>query len=291
MKLIPGLRGKSTLTAGQHAVITGGSSGLGLDVALRLAERGIRTTLVARDRDKLDKAQAAIRAAVPSTDVRVVAADVSDGAGLEKAFAELVAETGAIDILINSAGILREGYFEKLAAADFRDIMDINFFGTLNAVRAALPHLKASKGRIVNIASVAGLTGAFGYTAYCASKHALVGFTEALRYELEPQGVRVHLVCPAEFDSPMVDALDRTRTPENREHTLTIPKLPVGQIAAELIDGVNADHARIVPGRLTRVIVGAQRLAPTVVGAVARRRIARVYRGPGSSTATTRAVD
>ena len=158
--------------------------------------------------------------------------------------------------------------------------MDINFFGTVNAVRAALPHLKASKGAVVNIASLAGLSGVFGYTSYCASKHAVVGFSNSLRLELEPQGVRVHVVCPGEFDSPMVDVLDQSRTQENRENAMMLPKLGVDVIADDTIRGIESNQDLIIPGRPQRLSATAQRLAPGLVKSLTKRRVAKVYVGP-----------
>ncbi|WP_020667669.1 SDR family NAD(P)-dependent oxidoreductase [Amycolatopsis nigrescens] len=263
-----------------QAVITGGSSGLGLELAVRLASRGTHTTLVARDPERLEEAAATVRKAARSAEVRTSAVDVSDRAALARAFAGITAEAGGIDLLINSAGIAREGYFEHLAAADFREVMDVNFFGVYNAVRAALPELKARRGRIVNIASVAGLIGAFGYTPYCAAKHALVGFSEALRHELRPQGVRVQLVCPGEFDSPMVEALNRSRTPENRAHASLLPKLGLDQVARETLRGIDRDRDLIIPGARTRLLVTAQRFFPGIGRRIAGHRIGTVYRGP-----------
>ncbi len=271
---------RSAIRPAQHAVITGGPSGLGLELGRQLAARGLRLTLVARDPAKLESAAAIVSAEARAAGVDVVAVDVSDPAPLHTAFTTIAAANGGIDLLINSAGILREGYFETPTESDFRDVMAINFFGALNTIRAALPYLKASRGSIVNIASVAGLTGVFGYTPYCAAKHALVGFTESLRFELEPQGVRIQLACPAEFDSPMVAALDLTRTPENREHALTIPKISIGQVAAEIVSGIDAGQRTILPGTRTRLLVNGQRLAPAIANAIARQRIKAVYQGP-----------
>lgn len=265
------------LRAGQHAVVTGGSSGLGLALSRRLATRGLSVTLVARDKARLAAAAASISDAVPSAVIDYIAVDVADSEALAAAFDNL---TQDLDILVNSAGIIREGYFEGLSTSDFHDVMDINFFGTVNTIRATLPRLKQRRGRIVNIASVAGLTGVFGYTPYCAAKHALVGFTAALRFELEPQGVRVQLVCPGEFESPMVEDLDRTRTPENRRHTLTIPKLRIDQLADATVAGIDSGQRLVVPGAQTRVLVTAQRLVPGVANAIARQRISAVYQGP-----------
>lgn len=286
MTRLPALRRPmhDALTPGQHVVITGGSSGLGLELAHRLAARGMNLTPVARSAAKLASAADAVRAGAPGANVNVVSADVGNLDALETTFATVAAQRGGIGVLINSAGILREGYFEKLAESDFRDVMDVNVFGTVNAIRAALPHLKASGGRVVNIASMAGLSGCFGYTSYCASKHALVGFTNSLRFELEPQGILVHLVCPGEFDSPMVDELDKTRTPENREHVLAIPKLSVEEIATETVAGMAAGRPMIIPGRKTRLVAASMRYLPWVGNALVQRRIKAVYRGPGSDS-------
>lgn len=262
-------------------VITGGSSGLGLALAKALAARGDAVGLLARDAGRLERAAAEIVHAVPGAKVATIATDVQDGAALEQAFVTLAGSLGGIDVLVNSAGIMREGYFEQLSVADHRAVMDINYFGTLHAIRAALPHLRrSSMPRIVNIASVAGLTGVFGYTAYCAAKHALVGLSEALRYELTPQGITVQVVCPGEFDSPLVDALDEHRTPENREHTLTIPKVGVDVIVRAVVRGMESRRFLVVPGRLARLSAFGLRHFPALGRAVGDARVRRAYVGP-----------
>lgn len=266
----------------QRIVITGGSSGLGLALALALAREGARLTLVARDQRKLDTAASAVQAAFPHTSVCVESVDVVDEQRLVGAMARIAQADGGIDMLINSAGILREGYFEKLPTTVFHEVMETNFFGPLNATRAALPYLKASQGRLVNIASLGGLTGVFGYTAYCSSKHALVGLTESLRYELQPQGVTVHLVCPGEFDSPMVDELDTYRTPENRAQVLTVPKASVDTIAKGTLAGLRAGRFLIIPGGLARSAAFGLRHFPGIFRASADRTLKKVYRGPTS---------
>ena len=173
--------------------------------------------------------------------------------------------------------------FENLSLTTHRQVMDTNYFGALNTVQAALPHLKRSrKARIINIASIAGLTGVFGYSAYCASKHALVGLSEVLRYELAPQGITVQLVCPPEFDSPMVDALDRTRTPENREHTLTIPKVSVDAIVNDVMRAFNGRDFLVVPGRLAHLSAIGLRHFPAVSRLIGDLRIRKAYVGPNT---------
>jgi len=264
--------------ANKHVVITGGSSGLGLGLAAALIERGARLTLVARNREKLVSAAASLQSQHQGSAVAICDADVSDPAAARSAMESIVATGGGIDVLVNNAGSLREGYFEQLADEDFRDVMNINYFGALYTTRAALPYLKQSRGSVINIASMAGLLGAFGYTAYCASKHALVGLTSCLRYEMEPLGVQVQLVCPGEFDSPMVDALDASRTPENRAHTLTIRKESLDSIVAQTVAGMERGDYLIIPSRPARWIARLARFAPSVVVATGRKAIAKANR-------------
>ncbi len=265
----------------QVIVITGGSSGLGLELARRLAGEGASLVLVARDPRKLQQAADELHRRRPGASVAIESVDVRDEEATGACMQRIAARCGRIDMLVNSAGILREGRFDQLPMADFRDVMEVNYFGLLAATRAALPYLEASRGRLVNIASVAGLTGVFGYTAYCSSKHALVGLTESLRFELAPRGIRVHLVCPGEFDSPMVDALDRARTPENRAHALTIPKASVESIAEATLAGIRAGRFVIVPGLTTRLTVFSIRHFPALTRALGDRTIRRVQQKSG----------
>ncbi|MFN3713705.1 MAG: SDR family NAD(P)-dependent oxidoreductase [Alcanivoracaceae bacterium] len=174
---------------GKRILITGGSSGLGLALATRLAGHN-QVALVARNADKLRQAEDSIRKQVPGAVVKGYAIDVT-GPHAAEALSAIATEMNGLDVLINSAGILREGYFDSLELSVFRETMEINLFGTINAIQALLPFLEKSRGRILNVASIAGMTGVFGYAAYCSSKFALVGLTETLRYELGPRGIIV----------------------------------------------------------------------------------------------------
>ncbi|GAA1896991.1 SDR family oxidoreductase [Williamsia serinedens] len=257
--------------------MTGGSSGLGLELCRRFVARGVSVTIVARDRDRLSAcADELTRLACDGASVATVSVDVAVPDSVERAVTG-IARIRPLDGVVTSAGIMREGRVGDLSLADYSDVLDINVLGTIAVIRAALPHLPRPGGLVVPIASVAGLTGVYGYTAYCAAKHAIVGFADALRYEVEPDGIGVQLVCPGEFDSPFVDALDKTRTPENRAHTLTIPKLPAGRIADSVIASMDRGGSRrVVPGTMTQLIVLGQHLAPAAGRFVGRRKIAAV---------------
>lgn len=263
---------------GSHAVITGGSSGLGEAYSTALARRGASVVLMARNEDRLAAAAVRVQAAAPGADVRTASVDVRDAEAVNTAFADLRASHGPIDLLINNAGVLHEGHVDRIPLDLFREVMEIDYLGPLHTTLAALPQLVETKGRLVNVASVAGLLGVFGYSAYCSGKHALVGLTQSLRYELEPRGVHVHLVCPPEFDSPMVASLDQTRTPQNRAHTLTIPKVSAETVVRETLSGLASNRYLIVPGRRTRLALRANALVPALGHGLARRRIAAASR-------------
>jgi 3-dehydrosphinganine reductase len=260
-------------------LLTGGSSGLGLALARQLAKEGAQLGLIALE-PELPREQSEELQTLTTTKVLYRSADVSDEKITRVAIQELAEALGGIDILINCAGILREGYFEDLPLSDFQNVMNVNVYGVINATRAALPFLKRSQGRIVNIASIAGLSGVFGYGPYCTAKYAVVGLSETLRFEMKPQGVSVQIICPPEFDSPMVDKLNQYRTPENRLHTLLIPKLSVDRIVDGTLRGIESKRFLTVPGRKASIAVWVMRHFSNVSRFFADSKIKKMYIGP-----------
>lgn len=256
-------------------LVTGGSSGLGFGLARDLLKRGAGVILLARNLEKLEKARETLHGEFRDRLIDTVSVDVTDADAVATALPAVIEKHPSLDMVINNAGIMREGYFESLDIPAFQTVMNANFFGCIYVTRTVLPYLKASRGRLVNIASVAGLTGVFGYTPYCSAKHALVGLTESLRYELKPQGITVHLVCPPEFDSPMVDDLDAYRTPENRAHTLMIPKLPLDVVVKDTMKGIEKNRFRIIPGFQTRLMVFGMQHFPAISRRMADLKIRR----------------
>jgi len=260
----------------QRVVITGGSSGAGKALARALLLRGARVALLARDPAKLDRA----RSELPDP-ARVIAVpcDVSDAESVTRAFSAVRAALGPATLLVNSAGILAEGRFESTPPEVYRRLFEVNFFGTLHASRAALAHfVEADGGRIVNIASVAGLMGVYGYAPYCSTKHALVGLSETMRVELAPTGVRVHLVCPPEFESPMVDELETYRSRENRAMVRSLGVLSVTEVAEQILHGIEKDRFLIVPGRNARVATTLARWFPDLSRRMVDRMLERARR-------------
>ena len=196
------------------AVVTGGSSGIGLAAATRLARAGHPVVLIARGTERLETAANEIRRTVPGAVVMTRALDVRDPAAIEQAVAEAVAAHGPVAWLVASAGIVAPGLFVDQGLDDHRDQLDVNYLGTLHAVRAVVSSMRASaRGRIVLVSSGAGLFGIYGYAAYAPSKFAVRGLAEVLRVELAEHGIAVTLACPPDTDTPQL-AAERAARPE-----------------------------------------------------------------------------
>jgi 3-dehydrosphinganine reductase len=274
--------------AGRHALITGGSSGIGLAAAERLLRTGERVTIVGRDRERLAAARTRLAACVASDSrsraggertgapgdpasftgrasradsatpavitpaaVLAVTADVGDLDALAAAVAEAEAAHGPVTRLIASAGVSMPGRFENLPMDEFRRQMDINYLGTVHIVHAVLPGMRrAGRGRIALMSSGAGLIGLFGYTAYSATKFAVRGFGEALAAELDGSGVTVSICYPPDTDTPMHQAeLAGGRKPiETQAMTGSGGLMSAAEVARALIAGMDRGELHITPG-------------------------------------------
>ena len=188
--------------AEQTILITGASSGIGLATAKRGAARGARIVLVARNADALARAEQDIRAA-GGTAVHVVA-DVTRREDLERAANEAVAAFGGIDTWVNNAGTGIFGRLAEVSEADHRQLFDVNFWGLVNGSLIAAARLRGRGGALVNLGSIASDVGFPIQGMYAASKHAVLGFTDALRMELEEAGapISVTLIKPASINTP-----------------------------------------------------------------------------------------
>ncbi|HEX2656745.1 MAG TPA: SDR family NAD(P)-dependent oxidoreductase [Polyangia bacterium] len=181
--------------AGQVAVITGGSRGLGFLIADELGRRGCHLVLAARD--PIELARARHRLLGHGTDVHNVVCDVAQPAEVEQLIDDVLARHGRIDVLVNNAGIIQVGPFESFTLSDFRKALAVNFLGAVHTVLAVAPHMRSrGTGRIVNVASIGGKVAVPHLLPYDAAKFALVGFSEGLHAELARDGVSVTTVIP-----------------------------------------------------------------------------------------------
>jgi len=262
-----------------HVYVVGGSLGIGLAVARRVAALGATVTIFARRREPLEHAAEAVRAACRRSDQAVVwrQLDVADHRQVTATMDALVAERGTPDVLINCAGRAYPRRFEDITYAQFAETMAVNLHGCWNTVQALAPHMKAKgHGYIVNTSSIAGLIGVFGYTDYCASKFALVGFSEALRSELKPHGITVSVLCPPDTDTPGFATENLTKPEETRAISASAKVLAPDAIAEALLRGMERGTFLIIPGRDGRMGVLAQRLMPSAVRWVMDRTVATV---------------
>ncbi|MFJ5547638.1 SDR family NAD(P)-dependent oxidoreductase [Streptomyces sp. NPDC093225] len=195
---------RSTETTDQIVLITGASSGIGLAAAVAAAGAGWTTVATMRNLVNADALRAAAAEAGVADRVHIKKLDVTDEAAAVACIAEVVAEYGRLDAVVNNAGAGHVATIEQGTLEDVRATMEVNFFGVVAVTRAALPHLRASRGRLISVTSVGGVIGQPFNEAYCAAKFAVEGFMEALAPVAATVGVRVSVVEPGAVASEFV---------------------------------------------------------------------------------------
>lgn len=229
--------------ADRTALVTGASRGIGADCARALAEAGAAVALAARTLDDVEAVAAELRA--EGHDAHAFSCDVTDPDAVDRLASDAGAALGRIDILVNNAGTSGSNPLHRVTLEEWHRIMDVNATGTFLCTRALLPGmLERGFGRVVNVASVAGLAGARYISAYTAAKHAVVGFTRAVAAEVEGRGTTVNAVCPGYVDTPMTDrtlARVMDKTGSDRAGALAMVLREAGQ--TRLLDGAEVAEA------------------------------------------------
>jgi 3-dehydrosphinganine reductase len=234
-----------------HAIITGGSSGIGRELGRRLAGAGYSLSLVARRKELLAEAAADIASHFQNSAQRIFvrSADVSEAEQAEAAVQACIVELGAPDLVVTSAGVAVPGYFGDASLEAHERSMAVNYFGSLYVVRAALPAMRARRtGRIVFISSGAGLMGLFGYTTYSPSKFALRGLAEALRAELDADNIGVSIVYPPDTETPMLEEENKIKPEETKLITGVVKTWSVEAVADCIMRGISRGAFAITPG-------------------------------------------
>ncbi len=234
------------------AVITGGSRGIGLAISRELASAGFRLAVIyAGRKESAEQAAEELRAA--GTDTEIYACDVADTEGIRAVSEEILRRFGRVDVLVNNAGISLIRLFTDTTAEDWDRMMDVNVKGLYNTCSAFLPQMISRKrGRIINISSMWGVSGASCEVAYSASKAAVIGFTKALAKEVGPSGITVNCVAPGVIDTEMNAGLDD----ETREGLIS--EIPLDRIGspsdvAGMVSFLASEKASYITGQIIGV--------------------------------------
>ena len=245
------------------ALITGGSSGIGLALAKGIAAQGGSVAILARHQEQLEIAEREILAARinPQQMVHAIIADITQADKLTAVLGRFKADVGIPDIVINSAGVAHPGKFTALDPEIFRWMMDVNYFGTVNVLKELLPEIQQRhSGNIVNISSIAGFIGVYGYSAYGASKYAIRGLSDVLRSELKPYGVKVSVVFPPDTQTPQLEYESKIKPFITREVAGSANLMTAEAVADETLKKVAQGKYIILPGSEGKLLFTAQNL-------------------------------
>ena len=232
---------------GKHAFVTGASSGIGLQCAKQLLERGAKVTIVSRSAKKL---QAASRDLAGLTSrLLIQPADVSDADQIDGAVSAAVDKFGEIGVLICCAGAAECKTFEDTTRQEFAGLLDVNYLGSVFAVKAVLPSMKrCGGGSIVLVSSQAGQLGLYGYTAYSPSKFALRGFAEALQMEVKPHDIFVSVCYPPDVDPPQYHYENKTKPAVTKQISGSGTPMKASRVAELILTGMARRHFTIAFG-------------------------------------------
>lgn len=233
------------------AVVTGGGTGIGAAIAKRLAGAGCAVAVLGRRIEPLQAAAEAIRAS--GGDAEPFSCDVSDEAQVTATAKKVLERFGRCDIIVNNAGLTRDGLFIRMSAKDFDDVINTNLRGAFLVCRALVPGmLKARWGRVINISSTVGLTGNPGQVNYSASKSGLIGMTKSLALELARRNVTVNAVAPGFIETDMTAELNEA------QRAAVLERIPAQRFAqpddiAGIVAYLASDEASYVTGEVIRV--------------------------------------
>jgi len=270
----------------KHILITGGSSGIGLAIAEGAVKQGAHITLVARCNDKLlnAKNKISLSTITPHQKINYISIDVCNELQVSNRLTTFLQKESVPDIVINCAGTAKPDYFENISLDQFEQTIRLNLFGARNIIATLLPYMQKQKentqSHIINVSSMAGLIGVFGYTDYCASKFALIGFSEALRSELKPKGIKVSVLCPPDTDTPGFAIENQTKPKETNAISKGASLMSSAAVADYLLAQLFKKQFLLIPGLESQVSYYAKRYTPRIVELFMDRVINKVQKRP-----------
>ncbi len=278
---------KSFSFAGKSVLITGGSRGLGLVIARRIAAEGGRVALLARDADELVRARDEIRAT--GGEAITVVCDLLDRSQIGSAIEKVVSRFGTIDVLINNAGVIEVGPLAHMQREDFERSMNIHFWAPFNLIRKVMPHMqRAGGGRIVNISSIGGKLAVPHLAPYCAGKFALVGLSDSIRAELALDNIHVTTVTPGLMRTGShVNAKFKGNHAAEYAWFSVAASLPIGSMSDEcagrrIVEACRAGQPALIMPLPARIGIAGNALFPNLTG-YAMKLVNRLLPGPTSS--------
>ncbi|MBW7834910.1 MAG: SDR family oxidoreductase [Simplicispira suum] len=262
--------------AGRSVVITGAAGGLGQALVAVFLQAGARVLAL----DCNTQALVALREAMPphGTDkaptLATLVCDITQPQDCTAAITQAVALWGGVDVLVNNAGISHRSLFEDTDPAVLRKVMEVNFFGAVHMTHAALPQLLARRGVVAALSSVAGYAPLLGRTGYCASKHALHGFFDTLRTEVQERGVQVTLICPSFITTGIgAAALGASGAAATTPRITTGGESSPNDIAQRILAALAQGKGQLLPDRTSRLAWWVSRLAPSWYARAMQRRV------------------
>lgn len=255
-----------TQLAGAHVCITGGSSGIGRAVAERCVDRGALVSIVARDPERLASTQRALELRSAAARVVSAQADVADAAAVRAAVTSVCGALGPVDVLVTCAGYARPGMFTELDDDVFRDQMEVDYFGSLYAVRAVMPSMmERRRGHVLLVASTAALLGVYGYSAYAPAKYAVRGLAETLRPECRPYGVVVACAYPPDTETPGLVFENAHKPDLTKRISASIKPRPAATVADAMVRGIERNRLVVTADLQTAALArGASVVAPVL---------------------------